>query len=153
MAGETDLSILLASMSPSCDGREYVYCGLADSAPGDLAALFSRGGAPWALIREREGVTAIIDRADADALGLSYGSVFAKVTLEVHSSLDAVGLTAAASGALAERGISANVVAALYHDHFFVPFERRDEALAALADLAARAERAAQSERAARREE
>lgn len=132
MSGEKNLSVLLASMSPSCDGREYAFCEIADPAAVAAVAAYS----PWALIREAEGVTAIIDRADADALGLSYGSVFAKVTLEVHSSLDAVGLTAAVATALAERGISANVVAAFWHDHFFVPFPRREETLAALRDLA-----------------
>ena len=50
----------------------------------------------------------------------------------VHSSLAAVGLTAAVAAALADHGISANVVAAFYHDHIFVPAERAEEALAAL---------------------
>lgn len=130
--GETDLSVLLRTMSPSCDGREYVYC----AAPN-----FSAAPDAWALVREKEGVTAIMERKDADALGLGYGTAFAKITLEVHSSLDAVGLTAAVSTALAERGIGANVVAALRHDHAFVPYALKDEALDALATLAERSAR------------
>jgi len=57
---------------------------------------------------------------------------WARISLGVHSSLEAVGLTAILSARLAEAGISANIVAALHHDHIFVPWDRRDEALAAL---------------------
>jgi hypothetical protein len=54
----------------------------------------------------------------------------------VLSDLESVGLTAALSKRLAEAGISANVVAALHHDHIFVPWERREEALALLRSFA-----------------
>jgi hypothetical protein len=63
------------------------------------------------------------------------GLGWARITPGVHSSLDAVGLTARISAALAERGISANIIAACRHDHVFVPWERRDEAIAALRGL------------------
>jgi hypothetical protein len=36
---------------------------------------------------------------------------------------------------LADAGISANVIAALHHDHIFVPWDRRDDALAVLRGL------------------
>jgi hypothetical protein len=36
---------------------------------------------------------------------------------------------------LAREGISCNVVAAVFHDHLFVPFERASDALAALQAL------------------
>lgn len=78
-------------------------------------------GDAFALIRETEGYTAIRP-----------GSGWARITLTIYSSLDAVGLTAAVAGALADRGISANVVAAFHHDHLFVPWDRRDEAMALL---------------------
>lgn len=42
------------------------------------------------------------------------------ITLSVHSSLEAIGLTAAFSNALSEHEISCNVVAAYYHDHIFI---------------------------------
>jgi hypothetical protein len=74
----------------------------------------------FALIREDEGLTAI--RAEP------HGE-WARISLEVHSSLQAVGLTAALCSALSDADISANIVAALRHDHIFVPWERREEAL------------------------
>ena len=58
-----------------------------------------------------------------------------QVTLGVFSALDGVGLTAAVAGALAERGIACNVVAALRHDHAFVPEARAEEAVEALRAL------------------
>ncbi len=73
----------------------------------------------------------------ADARSLPYDFVAGWITLQVHSALDAVGLTAAFSTALAEHGISANVVAGYYHDHLLVPIDDVDRALAALRELAA----------------
>ena len=54
------------------------------------------------------------------------------ITLTVHSSLEAVGLTAAIATELARFGVSANVVAAYFHDHVFVPSAQAEQALAAL---------------------
>ena len=64
------------------------------------------------------------------------GAGWARITLQVHSSLAAVGLTARVAESLAERGISANMVAAFHHDHVFVPWPRRAEALIILENLA-----------------
>lgn len=61
---------------------------------------------------------------------------FARVTLSVHSALAAVGLTAAVADVLAARAIPANVVAGYYHDHIFVPYKQRFDALDALQSLA-----------------
>jgi hypothetical protein len=83
-------------------------------------------GDAFALVREDEGITAIRARPDGE---------WARISLEVHSSLSAVGLTAALSSALADAGISANIVAALRHDHILVPWDRRDEALHCLQSL------------------
>jgi hypothetical protein len=81
-------------------------------------------GNAFALIREDEGVTVIRP-----------GQGWARITLGVHSSLAAVGLTARVASALAQREISANMVAAFHHDHVFVPWDRRAEALAVLRAL------------------
>ena len=86
-----------------------------------------RLGDAFALIREEEGVTVIRP-----------GKGWARITLGVHSSLSAVGLTARVAEALTSEGISANMVAACRHDHVFVPWGRRHEALSVLRALAKR---------------
>jgi len=127
--GETGLAELLRALEPRLLPGEYVFC----SVRPDLAETL--GGSPaLATFREEEGVTLVLARDSADTNGLAYAGVFRCITLGVHSALDAVGLTAAVATRLARRGISANVIAARYHDHVFVPAARAEEALAALAD-------------------
>jgi len=88
-----------------------------------------------ATVSEEEGLTVVLDRKEADRLGLAYDWVGAWITLRVHSALDAVGLTAAVSAALAEAGISCNILAGRNHDHVIVPADRSVDALAVLASL------------------
>lgn len=90
---------------------------------------------PVAAVMEAEGLTLVLPQAQADALRFGYGTVFRQLTLTVHSSLDAVGLTAAVATRLAAHGIPANVVAGYYHDHLFVPHDRAEEALEVLRAL------------------
>lgn len=132
MAGERgvrDLDRLLASMAPERAPGEWVFVTTASSGPPLPAR---------ARIEEDEGTTSVVERGVADEHGLAYDFVAAWLTLRVHSALDAVGLTAAVAGALAEAGISCNVLAGLHHDHLLVPLDRADEALAVLADLSQR---------------
>jgi uncharacterized protein len=129
-AGETDLRRLIESMEPELDEAEYVFATAGDR-PEALASLD-----PWAVVKEREGTTLVLERPRAAAAGLPGAPSFRRITLNVHSSLEAVGLTAAVSAALARAGISANVIAAFYHDHVFVPASRAEEALEILRDLA-----------------
>ena len=121
---------MLAQLSPFLRESEFVFCTFADGSYGDHADLM-----PLCAFAEAEGLTLVLPKSRADAAGCGYEGVFRCITLEVHSSLDAVGLTAAVSQALAAAGIPANVVAAYYHDHVFVPALRADEALAALQAL------------------
>jgi GNAT superfamily N-acetyltransferase len=93
------------------------------------------GVSPFALIREDEGVTLILTRADADQAGLAYDYVAARITLRVNSALTATGLTALFSRTLADAGISCNVIAGRAHDHLFVDWDQRTQALAKLARL------------------
>ena len=130
MTGETDLEKLLESMSPKLMDGEYVFCTFQNAQYGDYADLD-----PLAAIGESEGLTLIIPRSKADDKGLNYESVFKGITLSVHSSLEALGLTAAFSGKLTEHGISANVVAGFYHDHIFVQSELAERAVEALIEL------------------
>jgi hypothetical protein len=131
MAAITKLSTLLASMEPRRDPLIYVWASV-ETVPD--------GVAPVATIREEEGLTVVCTQADADAAGLDYTFPCARITLDVHSSLEAVGLTAAFAGALGKSGISANVVAGYHHDHIFVPLDRADDAVEALKGLAASAQ-------------
>ncbi|MCP8467713.1 ACT domain-containing protein [Pseudomonas sp. ZM23] len=130
MAGETSLAALLRGMQPVLNDGEYVYCTL----PPDSAA--PAGLNPLGSFREQEGQTLILERADAERAGLGFDYVAAWLTLEVHSALQAVGLTAAVAGALTKAGISCNVVAAWYHDHLFVAHADGPRALEVLRALA-----------------
>ena len=131
MTGERDLEKLLASMYPTLMDEEYVFCTFQDALYGDYLDL-----EPIATIKESEGLTLVVPKNRADDKDLSYESVFKGITLSVHSSLDAVGLTAAFSSKLGEHGISANVIAGYYHDHIFVQKELADKAIDALNKLA-----------------
>ncbi len=79
----------------------------------------------------------VLPRAEADSLGLSYDFVGAWITLQVHSALEAVGLTAAVSTALTEAKISCNVLAGFHHDHLLVPVADAARALEVLHELSA----------------
>ena len=58
------------------------------------------------------------------------------ITLNVHSSLEAIGFIAAVSEKLTEKGIGVNPVSGFFHDHCFVPVGREVEALDVLEKLA-----------------
>ena len=121
-----DLQEMLAGLDPACDPQPYRF----------LALPLEDAGADWiedpfAVIREDEGVTYIVP---SDVEGGAVGH-FARITLSVHSALDGVGLTAAVATGLAAEGIACNVVAGFHHDHLFVPWERREEAMIVLKKL------------------
>ncbi|CAM5183675.1 hypothetical protein CDEF62S_04658 [Castellaniella defragrans] len=129
MSGEKSITKLLGGMCPELNTGEYVFCSVSNlSLIKDEVVLGS--------FHEREGVTVILERERADALGLQYEYVAAWITLTVHSALDAVGLTAAFATALSDSGISCNVVAAYYHDHIFVARDDAEKAMEALRELA-----------------
>jgi hypothetical protein len=129
MSGVSDLDELIRSMKPTVRDGEFVVVS--------VEPLRLVGMAAEAIIREDEGPTVVMRREDADAEGIPYDFVAAWIILTVHSDLAAVGLTAAFSTALANAGISCNVLAGFHHDHLLVPADRRDDALAALENLAA----------------
>lgn len=93
----------------------------------------------FALIQEREGSTLILKQTLANQFNLTYHFLAAKITIQVHSALEAVGLTAALSTQLANHGISCNVIAGFYHDHLFVDYEHGPKAVEVLLNLRRRA--------------
>lgn len=133
MTGETDLQTLIRSMRPDLDPVPYGYASRAGNDPGPTPAGW------FARIVEAEGETLVAPMAGLAALGLAAEGPLARITLTVHSSLAAVGLTAAFATALGREGISANVVAGFYHDHIFVPWDRAGDAMTCLRALAAAA--------------
>lgn len=130
MPGEKNLEKLIASMAPTLSDAEYVF-GLVATADYEQVALLQ----PRGTFHEKEGVTVILEKEKADECHIAYSGVFKCITLSVHSSLDAVGLTAAVATKLTKFNISANVIAAYYHDHIFIKSHDADKALAVLNEL------------------
>lgn len=116
-------------MRPELHGGEVVFVTVAE---------VPAGVEPVVTVRESEGLTLVLARAEADRAGLAYEYVAAWITLRVHSALDAVGLTAAVATELTEHGVSCNVVAGFFHDHLFVPHERGADVVRLLEELAER---------------
>ena len=128
--GGTALKQLLENMSPQLREGEYVFLSFPGAHYGDHAVL-----EPLATMIEDEGLTLVVPQTLADTHGHDYDATFRCITLQVHSSLEAVGLTAAFAKQLTLAGISANVIAGFYHDHLFVPSGDADRAVAALQEL------------------
>ena len=121
MTGEKNLAKLISGMSPKLNEGEYVFTTVKEigKIPRELT-LFE--------FKEKEGVTIIMEKSKAERLNLNYSYIASWITLMAHSSLEAVGLTAAFSNELTKHNISCNVVAGYYHDHIFV--DRNDAAKA-----------------------
>lgn len=125
MAGLTNLHEILGALRPSVRPGRFVVVTTPTPPPGEAHAL----------IVEDEGVTLVLDAEAADKHGLAYEGIFGWITLQAHTSLSAVGVTAAVATALARVGISCNVLAGHYHDHLLVPVESVDEAIEVLGGL------------------
>jgi len=130
MSGETNLDILLRTLTATLDPETYVFATL----PGGAAPA---GLVPRMAFHEAEGLTLILTRAEAEAHGIAHEFPCRRITLDVHSSLAAVGFIARIATELARQGMGVNPVSGFYHDHLFVPDGREDEALAILARIAA----------------
>ena len=126
-----DLPTLLACAAPAMQERRVAVIALdglsppASLRPRDVIGFFA----------EAEGLTLYVDLAAAEAAGLPIAFRAAWITMTVASALDAVGFTAAFATALAQAGISCNVIAGARHDHLLVPVERADEAMRVLRGL------------------
>lgn len=127
MSGERDLAVLLSSMEPELLEQDYVFVTFPDGNYGDGGHLM-----PIGAFQEKEGLTLIIPKQAALSNNIKVDTVLKCISLKVHSSLEAVGLTAAISKVLAANNISANVVAGFFHDHVFIPAGDAEKAMAAL---------------------
>ncbi len=130
MNGILELDALLKNMHPHLSDEEYVFCTIQSSNIDSINSLN-----PICTFKEDEGLTVVLEKISALKANLQFNEVLKKITLQVHSNLEAVGLTAAVSTALANKGISANVIAAYYHDHIFVPSGKSNIALNVLKSL------------------
>ena len=122
MSGENNLEVLLTNMDPVMRDVPYVFLTAKEDFSRELQ------NESVMIFRESEGTTIIIEdrfisQEDSDT------PRWAMITLNIHSDLAAVGFLAAISRVLAGAGISLNAVSAFYHDHLFVPWERKDEAM------------------------
>ncbi|MGO1298022.1 MAG: ACT domain-containing protein [Vibrio sp.] len=131
MSGITDLDELLRSMSPKLVEAEFVFCTVS----GELKEYL--GLNPVATFIESEGLTLVLEKSVAEKSELSFEGSYSQITLTVHSSLEAVGFTAAVASKLASKGISANLIAAYYHDHIFVQTSKAEAAVSALEEFSA----------------
>ncbi len=125
VSGEKDQVRLQQMMAPDLRPETYVYCTFQDHR---LPAYLS----PICTFRETEGLTAIVERAQAIEAKVPFIFEAKLITLTVHSSLEAIGFLAMIATALAKAGIPCNAVAAFHHDHLFIPVERADDAFSLL---------------------
>jgi len=128
MLGERNITTLIQEMTPKLNSGEYVFCTVADVNSINRSDTICE-------FKEAEGITVVIERNKADVLKMKYDYVASWITLQIHSSLEAVGLTALFSTELAKHEISCNVIAGYYHDHIFVDIKDADKAIQTLASL------------------
>ncbi len=131
MAVVKETQAMIAGMSPVlCDGS-FVFCSIPDRE-------IARRAAPLALAQfeEPEGTSLLLPAEAAAELGYDTAMPMRQITLMVQSALDGIGLTAAVATRLTEKGIPCNMIAAMHHDHVFVPEAMAKAALDALRALA-----------------
>ena len=129
MSGERNLERLQRQMAAQLQPETYVYCSFPDFQ-------LPSGISPICTFRESEGLTAIVERSQADRACVPHMFEARLITLTVHSSLEAIGFLATVATALAKAGIPCNAVAAYHHDHLFVPKAVAEEAMSVLDSLA-----------------
>ena len=129
MGGETNLDALLRGLSATLIDGVFVFATVdPDAVPA--------GVNPRMIFHEAEGTTLILLKSDADAHGMSCQFPCRMITLDVHSSLEAVGFIAHIATRLAQHGMGVNPVSGYFHDHLFVPDGREAEAMGILDQIA-----------------
>jgi hypothetical protein len=125
--GETDLDAMLRQLTVTVRPGRFTVV------PVERPVVLGDG--VETVLREEEGTTVVATVEAAAREGWDVGFEAAWLTLDVHSALEAVGLTAAVATALAAEAIPCNVLAGYHHDHLLVPVDRVDAAVACLARL------------------
>ncbi|AYN68971.1 ACT domain-containing protein [Euzebyella marina] len=128
MSGENNLEHLLKNLKPVLHPGKYVFTSQSSDKSVPIESVIGT-------FTEKEGTTLILSLENAVKLGMNYEFVAAWITLEVHSSLEAIGLTAVFSNALTSHQISCNVIAGFYHDHLFVDYTDGPKAVKILKEL------------------
>ncbi|WP_371156782.1 ACT domain-containing protein [Jannaschia sp. 2305UL9-9] len=131
MTGGTDLQQLIAGMRPELMPGVFVFVTTQDVTVAGLPARMR--------FEEAEGTTLIMTAEEAAQAGLAGSFRSRMITLNVHSSLEAVGFLARIATRLAAEGMGVNPVAGFYHDHLFVPEDRAEDAMETLREMAATA--------------
>lgn len=123
MNGETNLENLLGNMEPILDEAVYdfVTWPFEKPIPADLKPIMT--------FREKEGLTLIVEWERAKTAGLQSFFPCRMITLNIHSSLVAIGFLAAILPRLAAAGMGVNPVSGFYHDHLFIPADRASDAM------------------------
>jgi hypothetical protein len=130
MSGLSDLNELIEHLEPTLNDGVFVFVNIEDRTFAEVHKLD-----PVMVFREHEGLTLIVPHSLAIEHSLRFSGLFSWITLNVHSDLQAVGLTKAVSAQLSDSGISCNVVAGFYHDHIFVPLANASLAMERLRNL------------------
>ncbi len=125
MSGESDLGSILRTLEVNRRDGVFVFATvpLGESLPDVPLS---------AMVSEADGTSLVLTRQAADDAGLDYEFEAAWLSVVNHTSLEAVGVTASISTALAMKGIPCNVIAGFHHDHILVPHDQADEAMAAI---------------------
>ena len=126
--GENNIRKLVKGLNPKLNDGEYVFTTVNDIESLDIKEVICT-------FREEKGITLVLKKSKADQLGLKYYFIASWITLKIHSSLNAVGLTSIFSTELAKNKISCNIIAGYYHDHIFVPIKDSLRALNILRNL------------------
>lgn len=133
MSGELALGKLLATVTATMADDIYVFATFANNqVPSGLKPLMQ--------FHEQEGTTLILTREAAEKHNIPYEFPCRMITLNVHSSLEAVGFIAVIATELAKQGMGVNPVAGFFHDHLFIPLGREHDALKVIKDIAAKAQ-------------
>lgn len=126
---EANLLTLLQNMQPELQDGEFVFCSMDPKIASEFH--FS----PIGQFLEEEGLTLILAKDEAEANQLEFTFPCRKITLNVHSSLEAIGFLAVVTEKLAQHGICVNAISAYFHDHLFVPSEKAEDAMRTLSDV------------------